>query len=425
MRNKSKIFKEGNKQSGITLVALAVTIVVLLILSGISIKLIFDNNGIIRQSKEAKNMYEEDQVNAESRMDELAKYIRTKTRDTGKDKLLVLEENEDNIKVKMIRDGTNKYQFSLDGINWSEKQSENEYIFKNLTKIVVNKDNYKSTTGTEYKVYSKVTDEYGDEAVYGPIDAKTVVVVEADSKYLEYEEIGGEIVITGILYNQDYQIDSVTNMENMLSSTEKILIPSYIEGKPVTRISDKLINEMTTTLNEKDENVHVWATYNKEDKFYYINIKVDKETGAPTLQMVYPSKTTKIDFYFLYGNSYKIVKDFTSSSDATMQGDFTIRSYELIVPPSVKEYVYNTNVSMIQQTNSLIENNGNIKYLLNLDIGKEKIVFKDFLNFNNVNRSEYVKLTFLGKNNLSSILNNSRLNKVIEESNNSEIEFIK
>ena len=55
MRNKSKIFKEGNKQSGITLVALAVTIVVLLILAGVSLSLVLNNNGIIQKSKDAKS----------------------------------------------------------------------------------------------------------------------------------------------------------------------------------------------------------------------------------------------------------------------------------------------------------------------------------------------------------------------------------
>ena len=46
MRNK--------KQSGITLVALVVTIVVLLILAGVSINLVLGENGLITQAKEAK-----------------------------------------------------------------------------------------------------------------------------------------------------------------------------------------------------------------------------------------------------------------------------------------------------------------------------------------------------------------------------------
>ena len=55
--NKGKIFRKGSKQSGITLVALVVTVVVLLILAGISIRLVLDNNGIINRAGEGKEKY--------------------------------------------------------------------------------------------------------------------------------------------------------------------------------------------------------------------------------------------------------------------------------------------------------------------------------------------------------------------------------
>ncbi len=46
------------KEKGITLVALVVTIVVLLILAGVSISLVLDQNGIINKGKEAKTEYQ-------------------------------------------------------------------------------------------------------------------------------------------------------------------------------------------------------------------------------------------------------------------------------------------------------------------------------------------------------------------------------
>ena len=49
-------------QKGITLVALVVTIIVLIILAGISISLILGDNGIITKAKEARNA----QANAEA-----------------------------------------------------------------------------------------------------------------------------------------------------------------------------------------------------------------------------------------------------------------------------------------------------------------------------------------------------------------------
>ena len=45
---------------GITLVALVVTIVVLLILAGVSINLVLGDNGIVKRAQEAKNKTEED-----------------------------------------------------------------------------------------------------------------------------------------------------------------------------------------------------------------------------------------------------------------------------------------------------------------------------------------------------------------------------
>ncbi len=67
--NKGKIFKKGSKQSGITLVALVVTIVVLLILAGVSIRLVLDNNGIITRAGDAKDKHEQGRVNDQTDLD--------------------------------------------------------------------------------------------------------------------------------------------------------------------------------------------------------------------------------------------------------------------------------------------------------------------------------------------------------------------
>lgn len=50
-------------QKGITLVALVVTIIVLIILAGISVSLLVGDNGLITRAKEAKNV----QLNAEAK----------------------------------------------------------------------------------------------------------------------------------------------------------------------------------------------------------------------------------------------------------------------------------------------------------------------------------------------------------------------
>ena len=75
--------KLKNKQErGITLIALVVTIVVLLILAGVSISLVLNNNGVISKSKDARDKYAEAQTNDEKQLNEVSDWIDTKVGDT-------------------------------------------------------------------------------------------------------------------------------------------------------------------------------------------------------------------------------------------------------------------------------------------------------------------------------------------------------
>ena len=60
-----------NSQRAITLIALIITIVVLLILAGVSLNIILGENGIIKQAKENQNEYEELVKNAQGDIDKL------------------------------------------------------------------------------------------------------------------------------------------------------------------------------------------------------------------------------------------------------------------------------------------------------------------------------------------------------------------
>ena len=70
--------EKGNmlkNKNGITLIALVVTIVVLLILAGVSISLILDNNGIIQKSKDAKEQYGQARGNEQADLDNVSEWI--------------------------------------------------------------------------------------------------------------------------------------------------------------------------------------------------------------------------------------------------------------------------------------------------------------------------------------------------------------
>ena len=71
-RGGKKIMKIGMKRErGITLIALVVTIVVLLILAGVSINALFGNNGIIEKAKEAQNKMVKATENDQKEINEL------------------------------------------------------------------------------------------------------------------------------------------------------------------------------------------------------------------------------------------------------------------------------------------------------------------------------------------------------------------
>ena len=63
------------KQKGITLIALVVTIVVLLILAGVTISLLLDENGIIKKSKDARREYGQAKANEQEDLSNLSDMI--------------------------------------------------------------------------------------------------------------------------------------------------------------------------------------------------------------------------------------------------------------------------------------------------------------------------------------------------------------
>ena len=67
---------KSKQEKGITLIALVVTIIIMLILAGVSIKLAIDNNGVIENAKEAKDQYEQAQANDESGLNDLSSELR-------------------------------------------------------------------------------------------------------------------------------------------------------------------------------------------------------------------------------------------------------------------------------------------------------------------------------------------------------------
>ncbi len=67
--------EKRNAEKGITLIALVVTIVVLLILAGITINMLFSNGGIFKTAGDAANAWNDATINEQESLNNLAEQI--------------------------------------------------------------------------------------------------------------------------------------------------------------------------------------------------------------------------------------------------------------------------------------------------------------------------------------------------------------
>ena len=143
------------KEKGITLVALVVTIVVLLILAGVSINLVLGENGLITQAQEAKRRTVEAQENEEKGINAISNYVENKTKELPTTKTTIPYYPSDEFKML---EGTN-----LDNGLVIEDASGNQYVW---VEVPMTTDVYK-TTGlniTEFneETYTKIESDLHD-----------------------------------------------------------------------------------------------------------------------------------------------------------------------------------------------------------------------------------------------------------------------
>ena len=79
----NNIKKQELKEQGVTMLSLVVTIVILLILSGITIKFALNDNGVIKQSKLASEKYKNSTIQEQAALNEVAKEMSTASSSSG------------------------------------------------------------------------------------------------------------------------------------------------------------------------------------------------------------------------------------------------------------------------------------------------------------------------------------------------------
>ena len=110
-----------NSNKGITLIALVVTIIVLLILAGISISMVIAENGIINKATEAKELTTKGQIIERVRMDILSKQAENQGDITNKDLRTILNDYFTNVPAELPTDPSELNELELTSIDGGYK----------------------------------------------------------------------------------------------------------------------------------------------------------------------------------------------------------------------------------------------------------------------------------------------------------------
>ena len=344
----------------------------MLLLAGVAISTLTGQGSIIENAKNAVGKYNNSVMKEQELLNLISSYFE-KTPKNGE--IVVLERKESEISVKVEGADFESYQFSLDGINWSEEQTSSEYTFTGLEKVYVDGRSYtwdeeiEIKTGNKYTVYAKGKDSEGNTIELKPVETSNIVEVRelgadgGEPDWIQYEELENEVMVTGM--------DAYTHIENINATDDNdlfiypgyhlidngivdITIPSYINGKPVTKISQKVIesivepkiNSGVFIIYMRDEGFHILGSARMD--FKSLRYNKEDEGGGKGLQYAKGMKFSEDRYYnililgdnwfcrervFIPDANYDEGENFILNVDAQMF------KYNIILPPTLKEIV--------------------------------------------------------------------------------------
>ena len=192
------------KERGITLVALVVTIVVLLILAGISLNLAIGNEGILTRSKEATNKYEKQAENEQQGLNNVDDWMDEQFGDTGMKKVTV--------NTKATKNGT---------INGQEPNINNPIIPKGYTPINAGSatwgDGNSSPAPSSIDNGLVIKDDNNNEWVWIPVEASVLSGMYETSN--DGIALSGDVGVTTKMYTKSTTIGRTGDTTTLSRST--------------------------------------------------------------------------------------------------------------------------------------------------------------------------------------------------------------
>ena len=291
--------KRNEFNSGITLIALVVTIIVLIILAGVSINMLTGQNGILNRAAEAKN-------NTENASD--LEYLQTKA-----------------------------YEAITNYYSEGSIEPENEYVLKNLNEANIITDVNTGTVKYNGKTYD-ISEIMGKTNEQKAIESQKDVKIKQITKQTVIGD-DSKLFETG-------KIRMIIQEEN--DETLKAVIPNgfyYVTGAPSTGlvVSDVFGDDDD---NSKGGNQFVWVPCRGTGTVAY------EKTNEATVDKKYGlgSYWEKYNTHQYYYNDYKDWTDYGGDLDSVNKyGGFYVARYEAGVPSNASFYANSNGVEYVTE----------------------------------------------------------------------------
>ena len=283
------MYTKFEKQKGITLIALVVTIIVLLILAGVSIAMLTGNNGILTQGKRAK----EEQAHAAVKEGITLLYNEYRTKQEVNSSKV--QEETKVASTELVKIAENE---------GAEGTTENLGSFKDFiqSKNIINANgivNVRNLLGQTLSLGNGTSKESGDVYVFEEqkgiykISYYTSETVSTSIYQIANEKAGKTLVE---MYNQA-QKDNCTNSDGSCKKAEHLHIGDYVDYNPLkfkegTVDLDKTASSLADENGSKDQMFSIntdtkWRVLGKDDNGQILIVSADPVKKTWEKQMIH------------------------------------------------------------------------------------------------------------------------------------------
>ncbi len=222
-KRKSQILKIKKGNKAITLISLVITIIILIILAGVSINLLIGENGLFAKAKEAARNMQEASEQEKTQINEIYDQIEDPTQTKEINIVTPQLTNSINIeftvKIQSKTEENKNLKYIID--NNKENYENNNEIWESVNEIKIEQEEIKQTakveTSGEYYIHIMVSDELENKKT----QTSNKIVVDLEQPKIE-EKTQIEVSLNTVV-NEEY-IKSINNISDNMSSKEKIVI---------------------------------------------------------------------------------------------------------------------------------------------------------------------------------------------------------